>query len=379
VSARWSSLAALALLAATAGCGGGGEPAAAARTPGAAGSPATAADASVSVIHPQWRERTTALETSGKVQFNEETLVRIQAPLTGRVLEVLARPGDAVEPGRRLLVMESPDLGAAKSDYVKAASDAERAEQALRLARELFEVKAVPQKDVREAENDARKAVAERERLAARLRMLGTPADRLADVAARVDTSARLDVTAPRSGIVVERNATPGQVVAYGQSDTPLTLFVIADLARMWVLADVYEPDIPRVRRGQTVGVTLPCCPGDRFEGVVEYISDTVDRETRTIKVRAGVPNRGRALKAEMFVNVAIGTGSSRVLTVPQSAVHRENGQAFVLVETGPDAYARRAVRLGADFDGVVEVVDGVAAEDRVVGAGSLLLKKGAR
>jgi len=166
--------------------------------------------------------------------------------------------------------------------------------------------------------------------------------------------------------------------VAYGQSDTPVNLFVIADVSTMWLMADVYEPDVPRVRRGQRVIVTLPCCPNERFEGTVDYISDLVDKDTRTVKVRAVVPNRGRMLKAEMFVKVAIATGTSRVLTVPQSAIHREAGETYVLVQSGHPPYARRAVRLGAEFAGVVEVLEGVTPADRVASSGSILIKKGA-
>jgi cobalt-zinc-cadmium efflux system membrane fusion protein len=344
--------------------------------PPAAVPPAAETPAVVKTVRPAYKMRATGIETSGKAQFNEEQLVRVQAPATGRVVEVLARPGDVVEPGQRLFVLDSPDLGLAKSDYAKAVADVERAQKALALARELFEAKAIAQKEVREAESDWRKAGAERERAAARLRILGVPPDQLEPIAGRADASTRIVVTAPRSGVVVERNVGPGQVVAYGQSDTPLNLFVIADLSTMWVLADVYEPDVPRVRVGQAVAVTLPCCPGDRYEGKVTYISDTVDRDTRTVKVRALVPNRGRALKAEMFVKVQIGIATARALAIPQTAVHREEGQTFVLVEKGAGRYERRLVKLGADLNGSVEVLDGVTPEDLVVAQGSILLKK---
>jgi len=330
----------------------------------------------VKSVRPEYRMRVTAIETSGKAQFNEEQLVRVQAPATGRVVEVLARPGDVGESGQQLFVVDSPDLGSAKSDYAKAVADVERADKAVTLARELFEAKAVAQKELREAENDYRKAVAERERAAGRLRTLGVTAEHLPEIASRADASTRIVVTAPRSGVIVERNVNVGQVVAYGQSDTPVNLFVIADLSTMWIVADVYEPDVPRVRLGQPVTVTLPCCPGERYEGRVIYISDVVDKETRTVKVRAVVPNRGRALKAEMFVKVAIGTGSTRVLAIPQSAVHHEGGQAFVLVETGKDSYARRPVKLGGELDGWVEVLDGVTPAEGVVSSGSILLKR---
>lgn len=331
----------------------------------------------IETVHPALRTRLAVLETSGKVAFNEERLVRVHAPVTGRVVEVPAKPGDVVEPGATLFVIDSPELSAAKADYAKAVVDQERAAKALDLVRELVEAKAVAQKELRDAESEHRKAQAERERAAARLRTLGVTGERLPAVAARTDAGTTVTVTAPRSGVIIERNITPGQVVAYGQADAPLNLFVIADLSTMWVLADVYEPDVPRVRLGQTVTVTLPCCPGERYEGTVTYIADAVDPQSRTLKVRAVVPNRGRALKAEMFAKVTLATTATRVLAVPQMAVHRDQNVPFVLVQSrGTSEYDRRPVSLGADLGDWIEVVKGVTADDTVVTTGGILLKR---
>src|SRR5258705_7999673 len=98
--------------------------------------PAASANVAVAVVHPRFQERAMTLETSGKAQFNEEALARVHAPVTGRVLEVLARPGEVVEAGHQLVVIDSPDLGAAKADYAKAVADVDRAEAALPLKRE---------------------------------------------------------------------------------------------------------------------------------------------------------------------------------------------------------------------------------------------------
>jgi cobalt-zinc-cadmium efflux system membrane fusion protein len=344
--------------------------------PGAETKPAAPPPAEIATVSPEYIARTHLLETTGKVQFNDEALARVHAPATGRVTELLARPGDVVEAGQKLLVIDSADLGLAKSDYAKAVADVDRSEAALKLARELFQIKAIAQKEIRDAENESRKAAAERERAVSRLRTLGVRDGQLEDIPDRADVATTIVVTAPRSGVIVERNVAPGQVVAYGQSDTPINLFVIADLSTMWVVADVYEPDVPKVRLGQGVAVTLPCCPTERYEGRIVNISDAVDKETRTLKVRAVVPNRGRALKAEMFVKVAIVTGATRVLALPQGAIHQEGGQTFVLVERGKDDYERRSVKLGPELDGSVEVLDGVIPRDRVVSAGGILLKK---
>jgi RND family efflux transporter MFP subunit len=147
----------------------------------------------------------------------------------------------------------------------------------------------------------------------------------------------------------------------------------------MWVLADVYEPDVPRVKRGQAVRVTVPCCPKDRYEGTITNIGAAVDKESRTLKVRAVVPNPGGTLKAEMFVRAMIDTGSSQALAVPQSAIQRTDGMTFVLLEKGKGEYERRTVKTGADFEGMTEILDGLTPEDRVVNTGGVLLKRDAR
>jgi cobalt-zinc-cadmium efflux system membrane fusion protein len=374
MTSRWLALATVALL--VAGCGESGPPQAApkSRTPAAAETPPASPAMRQQVVAPEYRVRQTTLETTGKVQFNEDAVARIHTRATGRVIDVFVRPGDVVERGSRLLVLDSADLGAAKADYAKAVADVERSEAALRLARELFEVKAIAQKEIRDAESEARKTTAERERAAARLQTLGVTPEHFEDIAKRADAATTIIMGAPRGGVVVERNVSPGQVVEYGTGDTKVNMVVIADVSTMWVLADVYEPDVPKIQRGQTMTVTLPCCPGDRYEGPVDYISDMVDKDTRTVKVRAVVPNRGRSLKAEMFVRVALATGAARVLTIPQGAVHREGEQAYVFVPRGAE-YERRPVKLGAELGGVVEVVAGLTPQDRVVGTGSILLK----
>ena len=133
------------------------------------------------------------------------------------------------------------------------------------------------------------------------------------------------------------------------------------------------------MRLGQTVRITLPCCPRESYEGKVTNIAAAIDKESRTLKIRAVVSNAGGTLKGEMFVKAAIETGASQMLTLPQSAIQRQDGQTFVLLEKGQGEYARRAVKTGAEFDGVVEVLEGVTPEDRVVSTGGVLLKRDAR
>src|SRR5262249_15914723 len=139
-----------------------------------------ATDMTPTIVNPECRTRQHITYATGKVEFNEDSLVRVHAPATGRVLEVFARPADVLERGTRLVVIDSADLGTAKSDYAKAAADVERSAAAVSLTRELFAIKAVAQKELRETENDERKAVAERERAASRLETLGVSSEQFA-------------------------------------------------------------------------------------------------------------------------------------------------------------------------------------------------------
>ncbi len=125
--------------------------------------------------------------------------------------------------------------------------------------------------------------------------------------------------------------------------------------------------------------MTLPCCPGERYEGRVAAVGDVIDKESRTLKVRVVVPNRGRMLKAEMFARATIATGTRPAPVRPIGAIHREGSAPFVLVERGKDDYERRPVKIGPEGDGVVEILEGVTPAERVVSGGGILLKRAAR
>ena len=131
-----------------------------------------------------------------------------------------------------------------------------------------------------------------------------------------------------------------------------------------------------RLALRQPVTVSLACCPGERYEGRIAYIAHAIDKDTRTLKVRAVVPNPGGKLRAEMFVRVAIETGSMRILMLPQTAVHRDGSDPFVFLAKSGGQYERRAVKVGQDVNGMVEIVGGVVPEDRVASDGSILLKQ---
>lgn len=305
---------------------------------------------------------------TGKVTFDEERVSRVASPVSGRVVELLAHPGDRVAKGQALLTIASPDAQSAVADYVAAEADEAVAARSLDRQKRLFKDQAVSAKEVQQAESDATKARAAQARAAGRLEVLGIDPKAL-DV-----RTSRFLLRAPIAGVVVDRPAFPGMEV---RPDSGTPLVVVADLSRLWVMADVYERDLPRVARGQAATVRVAAAPGRDFVGRVAHVGDLVDAATRTVKVRVEVDNPKLELKPEMFARVAIqGTApDAPVVTVPSAALLSDGEGFAVVLATGDGRYQKRAVEVGGEQDGRVRVLSGLARGDRVVVDGALYVK----
>lgn len=314
-----------------------------------------------------------ALVLSGKVAYGEDRYSRISSPLQGRILEVRARLGDYVKPGDVLLVIDSPEITAVYSDYVKEASELEYATRAYELAKDLYETKALPQKDLKQAENDLIKARAEFRRAKERLLSLRVPAAELEKPLAQQRITSRFELKSPLAGTVVDRAVTPGQSVG---GDPDQVLFTVADLSKLQVIADVYERDLSLVKVSQVARVNVEAYPGEDFPAVVAAIGDTVDPSSRTIKVRAWVNNEDHKLKPEMFARLNIDVADAQVfLTVPREAVIEVDGKHYVYLVTGDTGYQRHEVKVANVSGDQVRVLEGLSQGQRIVVKGAVLIK----
>ena len=313
------------------------------------------------------------LSLPGKVQYSEDRFVKISSPLVGRVTDVHAKLGDKVAAGQVLVSIDSADIGAAYSDYVKAESDLQLATRNYELAKDLFEAKALSKKDLVQAENDYFKAQAENRRARERLLALRVPAAELDKPRAEQRITSRFDLKAPLNGTVVERNVTVGQLVG---ADPAQMLYTIADLSVLQVIAEVYERDLSRVAKGAPVSVLVEAYPGETFTGTIVYVGDVVDPTTRTIKIRCNVTNRGLKLKPEMFARVGLKMGQGApVLVLPREAVMEVGGQEFVFVQGADGKYVRRLVVTGLASGDTIQIREGLQAGEKVVVKGALLIK----
>jgi cobalt-zinc-cadmium efflux system membrane fusion protein len=323
---------------------------------------------------------------TGKIAFNEEWMTPVFSPYAGRVTRVMAKPGDVVQPMSPLLEFYIPDFMQAQADLIGNATAASaKAKNALSLARrneerqhQLYLEKAVAlkewqqaQADVTNAENDVR--ATEAALLAARdkLRAFGKSATDIARIEQGY-TDRVVTVTSPLAGTITARKVGPGQFIRQDNTDP---LFVIADLAHMWMLANVYESDVPWIKVGQPVEVRVMAYPEEVFKATITYIGAAVDPATHRVDVRAVVDNPAQELKPEMFATFRIITHADmQYLAVPLSAVVRDGDKPSVWVAQPEHQFVQREVKLGLEQNEYVQILSGLQAGEQVAAEGGLLL-----
>jgi cobalt-zinc-cadmium efflux system membrane fusion protein len=323
---------------------------------------------------------------TGKIGFNEDVMTPVFSPYAGRVLRLLAKPGDAVGRGSPLFEIDTPDLVQAEQDLIAAGIAVPKAKTALDLAtraedrqHRLYANKAVALKDWEQAEADLKNAQrdlhsAENALTAARskLHVFGKSDQEIEKIEneRQIDRVAR--VGSPLTGTIVARKVGPGQFV---KPDSPDPLLTIADLSTVWLLADVYESDAPPIKAGQSVEVHVSAFPNETFTARIAYIGASVDPTTHRVAVRSVVQNRGRKLKPEMFASFRVVTDSEVAsLAVPLSAVVHEGNKTSVWMKQSRNAFARREVTLGLEQGGYAQVLSGLQAGDQVVSEGSIFI-----
>jgi cobalt-zinc-cadmium efflux system membrane fusion protein len=277
-----------------------------------------------------------------------------------------------------LATFDNIEAGELLSQYQSAQAELERlkvqqavaAKQAER-NRRLAEIGAVPQKEyeISQAEQQAlQEAIKAQESvlngLRARLRRFGVNDS-------NPGSSSITPVRSPFAGVVIKAAVAPGETVDQGSE-----LFQVADVSQLWVQAEVYEKDFARIRVGQMASVSVDTYPNEKFDAKVTYISDILDPQTRTAKVRCEVPNTDYRLKLDMFVSVSLPTTFSRkALAVPISAIQQLEKKNVVFVRKTGTKFEVREVKLGKEVEGRTEVVSGLREAELVVINGSFHLK----
>jgi len=328
--------------------------------------------------------------TEGKIAVNEDSATPIFSPYAGRVTALRAKPGDFVQRGQLLFVVEATDTVQGLNDFITALSTMKSARSKLNLAQiiekranDLYAGKAVPLKDWQQAqadlataENDMRASVTAVEAVHNRLRILGRSEEEIKRFEQTRQVDADTPIPSPIAGTVVQRKVGPGQYVNSGASDP---VFVIGDLSTVWLTAFVRETDAAKVRRGQQLSFRVPAVPQREYRARVDYVAATFDPVSRRLLVRATVDNKDGLLKPEMFAGVTLYSDDGlEALGVPRKAVIYEGEATRVWIARDDHTIEQRQVKLGLTNGDMIQVLDGLTAGERVIVAGSLFIDRAA-
>jgi cobalt-zinc-cadmium efflux system membrane fusion protein len=313
------------------------------------------------------------VETSGAVDFDNDQATSVLAPFSGPVSRLLVSLGDRVKKGDALAEVDSPDFAAAISAYAKALATAKTNRRLADLDKDLVQHQGVAQREAAQAETDAVNAEADRDAALQALVSLNVQAQSIKDIQeGRAISHAQGIIRSPITGTVVEKLITPGELVQAGT--TPC--FTVANLSRVWVLAQVFGSDLASIGLGDSAEVQTGI-EAKNFLGKVDNISALVDPDTRSVVVRVVAENPGEFLKKQMYVRVAIhARQESTGLLVPVSAILRDDENLPFVYITEPDGgFARRRVTLGYRAGEQVDIPEGLKTGDQIVVDGGLFVQ----
>ena len=307
----------------------------------------------------------------GTIKPIESQLAEISTLVQGRVSKVFVKLGDEVKEGEELALLYSHQLGMAQSTYLRTIAELSLAEKAFARGKYLWTQKAISQAKYLQRHGEwVVKNVAVQE-AQARLRLLGMSDSQIQELKTTQKFQSYLAIYAPFSGRIIHYSISRGEVVGPGAN-----LFTMANLKKVWVVANIPEIDIPNIGKGKTVTVRVASFPNERFTGTIVITGDVLESSTRTLMVRVEVTNEHLRLKPEMYASVRLYSDPDpEALTVPILAVQRHEGGSFVFVKHDANHFEPRPVILGAEDSEETKVVAGLEEGELVVTAGAFALK----
>jgi cobalt-zinc-cadmium efflux system membrane fusion protein len=322
------------------------------------------------VVPVAFRQR---VEAPGTVDFDNDQATSVVSPFTGPVTRTLVALGQHVGKGQPLALVESADYAVAIGAYRKAVVTAANARRLADADRDLAAHNGISEREAAQAATDAASAGADRDAALQSLISMGVDRQTVARALAGNPAAGLAGVIrAPVSGIVVDKQVTPGQLLQAGST----AAFTVANLAQVWVLAQVDPADLAAIGRGDPATIDPRNGTGP-FRGTVENVSASVDPNTRAVVARIVAPNPGDLLKKQMYVDVSIESGQVVTgLLVPVSAVLRDDQNLpFVYLALTDGRFARRHVTLGYRDSSNYQVTSGIESGDRIVANGALFLQ----
>jgi len=300
------------------------------------------------------------IDVTGSVSPDVSRELPVLSMANGRVVALHVGLGDFVKKGQLVMEVQSPDVAGAFNSYLKAVNDEHLTKVTLDRDTLLYDKGAIPQSQLQAAQDGEDDAKADLTAAEQQLHILGVDPKHPSDT---------VKVYSPATGVVINQNVTAAGAAGITYAGNTGSL-LIADLSHVWVIVDVYENDLARVRLGDRADVRLNAFPGKTFSGTVSDIGAQLDPSIRTAKVRIQVPNPGNLLRLGMFATATLQTSAAQPqVAVPATAVLQLHDRSYVFVPgQGAGVFNRAEVKMGRTLDGnLVVVLSGISAGQQVV------------
>jgi cobalt-zinc-cadmium efflux system membrane fusion protein len=315
----------------------------------------------ISIDTAKLMEEKTDLILSGKVSFDKDYLSQVYSLVSGNVIKVNASLGDQVKKGQVLAVLRSGDIGDYESQYDVAQAQLRTAKRNLDIAQQLYQTKVYAEKDVMQAQNDYKAAQDNLNKIATYLKTYG------------VNDSSKTPeyvITSPIDGYVVAKSINEGMNI---RPDNTTSVFTVSSLGTVWVLANIYENDIPQVEKDDSADVYAVAYPDRPYRGTISNISNVLDSTASTLQARIALANTDNQLKPGMFTSVKVHVDKHRKsIAVPKEALVFYDNNFYVMLYKGKNTFERKEVTIEGNTDRVSYISSGVKVGDVMAGKGSL-------
>jgi cobalt-zinc-cadmium efflux system membrane fusion protein len=304
----------------------------------------------------------TELTLAGKVEYDPDRIISYVPLIQGLVERTHFSLGDKVRKGQPLIDVRSSDLGALRSDLLAMEAELDVARRALENARTMHNDRMISDKDLLEADARFRQAEAAWERAHNDMEPWKTNGD------------GTFSILAPMNGYIVEKQVVPGSPVSPESSP----LFVIADLNRVWITANVYASNLTQVREGMAVKISSLAYPGEVFEGEINALSQVFDPEEKALKARISMKNDNLKLKPEMAVLIRlVNNAKKQMIAVPTDAIIFDNNRHYVVTDEGNGNFVAKQITIAAARDNITYIAAGLELGNKIVTRNQLLIYEG--
>ena len=323
------------------------------------------------------------ISLSGVLVMNQNETAHISSFVAGKVIALAVDLGTTVRMGQSLCTINSPEFAQAQADFLETRARLNLSQKDFERAQKLFEEKALEEKEFLRREAEYEKLVTEYGARGSTLHSYGLTHEHIDTLISKCDTikyeeymceiaDPNLPILSPLGGTVVFRDVLLGEHV-----DPEKTVFMVSNLNTLWALLDAYEKDLPFISKNSTVFIESPLYPGKMFKGEITYISDLIDEQLRTVKIRVAINNSEGLLKPNMYIQGTVENASeaNKTLVIPDEAVQNLEGEKVVFVLEEEDVFTVRHVSLGLKIGSLRIITEGLSATEKLAIKGAFYLK----